>query len=281
MLFNFNIPLYFEGCLANGVFDRCLKLINNKSRVLVKLKYKIILIILIILIVATISYYGWYETIVIISNSVKFLFKILLWLVAIVMVITFVILSFRREQIKRTRPELLQFLNYTSITLITLCNIYVILVLAFAPRNFKNYEDIYLYTLRDIVSFEKPFIVKIPSDLLSSNGLYYSEDIKNYDEYKKFKLQNTPTYVNDENPSDEFHLYEGANYYAKSEDEIEAEIEEERYSDAMMSDGGNDYSDPGVHEVSGYSRSDGTYVESYERTNPDGVEENNFSYDGR
>lgn len=33
-------------------------------------------------------------------------------------------------------------------------------------------------------------------------------------------------------------------------------------------------------KVSGYTRADGTEVDSYLRTNPGGIEENNFSYKG-
>lgn len=35
---------------------------------------------------------------------------------------------------------------------------------------------------------------------------------------------------------------------------------------------------PGYHQVDGYYRSDGTYVEPYIRSNPDGVLSNNLSY---
>lgn len=38
--------------------------------------------------------------------------------------------------------------------------------------------------------------------------------------------------------------------------------------------------DPGVHWVNGYDRSDGTHVDGYLRTNPDGDPTNNFSYEG-
>ena len=37
-------------------------------------------------------------------------------------------------------------------------------------------------------------------------------------------------------------------------------------------------SDPGVHGVDGYTRQDGTQVDGYLRTSPDGDPTNNFSY---
>lgn len=244
-----------------------------------KLRY---IIILIFLTVCFFDYYEWYEIRSMLVDLFQILLIIILCVISIIVVLGFLVLTFYRREVRENNYKLFCMMNCINAFIVGSSIVYLIVLLNFVPRNFKNYEDIYLYTLKDILSFEIPFIVKSPRDLLSSNGLYYSEDIKSYDEYKKFKLKNTATYVNvDENPSDEFHMYQGTNFYAKSEDEIEAEMEEERYSDAMMSDGGNDYSDPGVHEVSGYSRSDGTYVESYERTNPDGIEENNFSYDGR
>lgn len=56
-------------------------------------------------------------------------------------------------------------------------------------------------------------------------------------------------------------------HYGELADEYDRDYEDEPYSD-----------DPDVHWVDGYDRQDGTHVDGYLRTDPDGDPTNNFSY---
>ncbi|WEI20130.1 hypothetical protein PY247_10640 [Acinetobacter proteolyticus] len=153
---------------------------------------------------------------------------------------------------------------------------YALLVFVYVKENFKDSDQIFTYSVEDIKNVSLPFIIQSPKGLLSVIGEFLGSKLDTYEEYEKFKKVQSihPYYSNKE--SDGYY-----DDYVMTKDEYEAEEREERYQDAMLMDGGNYDSDPGVHEVSSYSRADGTYVEGYERTNPDGIEENNFSYRGR
>lgn len=180
------------------------------------------------------------------------------------------------KTLKKDHPDFYNFMFFANTFVMGAILSYALLVFVYVKENFKNANQIFAYSVQDIKKVSLPFIIQSPKSLLSARGEFVSAKLDTYEEYEKFKKVQSihPYYSN----TDTDGYYDD---YVMTKAEYEAEEREDRYQDALIMDGGNYDSDPGVHEVSSYSRSDGTYVEGYERTNPDGIEENNFSYRGR
>ncbi|HFJ9472404.1 hypothetical protein [Bacillus cereus group sp. MYBKT111-2] len=76
-----------------------------------------------------------------------------------------------------------------------------------------------------------------------------------------------------------FGIYKWFTYYDDKNDYTCTTCEEyKRYEEDQVPEHPNDRNNnPGVHSVKGYYRSDGTYVEGYMRSNPDGIKSNNLN----
>lgn len=207
-----------------------------------------------------------------VGSVLDFLLYFLLGLLAI----AYILCLFGMKTLKKDHPDFYNLMYFANTFVIGSIFSYALLVFVYVKENFNDSNQVFVYSLHDVKNAKFPFILQSPKDLLSARGEFINTKLDTYEEYEKFKkVQSIYPYYSNKELDGYYHDY------VMTKDEHEAEEREERYQDAMLMDGGNYDSDPGMHEVSSYSRSDGTYVEGYERTNPDGIEENNFSYRGR
>lgn len=154
---------------------------------------------------------------------------------------------------------------FTSLT-------YVLVKIFFIALWYEDPKSVLIYSAQEVYLGEYPSILKRPL-LTFINGQYKNDVIfHNYDEYRDF--HNSILSNNSENV--------GVLLTQSAQDSYDNEYGNEFVNEARnrtdYNDEPSDVVAPGVHSVSGYTRSDGKYVESYLRTNPDGIKENNFSY---
>ncbi|VXA55305.1 membrane hypothetical protein [Acinetobacter proteolyticus] len=220
---------------------------------------------------------GWAPLIDSILASVGSSLDFVLYFLLGILAIFYIYCLFGLKIIKVDQPNLYKTIVFINTFLIGSVLSYAILVFVYVKENFKVSDQIFTYSVEDIKKISLPFIIQSPKQLLSTRGEFLKTKLDTYDEYEIFKVKQLGGGY--QTSSEE--MVNAYPDYEMTREEYEAEEQEERYQDALLMDGGNYDSDPGVHEVSSYSRADGTYVEGYERTNPDGIEENNFSYRGR
>ncbi|MDH1725029.1 hypothetical protein N5E37_02305 [Acinetobacter johnsonii] len=156
-----------------------------------------------------------------------------------------------------------------------LTNAYLVFMANYVYSSYKYPGTVISHSIDEIGSGMIPTLFKRPFESYMGDNFYESQ-FKKYDEYLSHST-NIKEYSSHLNHSTSTST--SAPYYDDGgpyEPEAPA-----YYDDAQLYEANDAYnSGQGVHEVSGYTREDGTEVSGYLRTNPDGIEENNFSYDG-
>lgn len=138
-----------------------------------------------------------------------------------------------------------------------LATAYSIFISNYVHRTYQNPDAIYAYSLSELISGKLPTIFNQSLDT-------YLGKITNPNHNADTDNSNTESY--------------SAPYYDDGYVDDTESVADYSNSESYYDESYN--SGPGVHEVSGYTRDDGTEVSGYLRTNPDGIEENNFSYHG-
>lgn len=158
-------------------------------------------------------------------------------------------------------------------TLCVFLILYFVFIGNFLYRTYEHPKQAFYYSWLDIKSGEIPLIMKWPISYYFENRRYLS-GLHDYDKYQEYNM-GVINNVRSINSLSRLDNYDNSGEEYKR---YKSQLEYERYEEGLSNE---NYSNPGVHEVSGYTRADGVEVDGYLRTNPDGIEENNFSYRGR
>ncbi|QKY91271.1 hypothetical protein [Acinetobacter sp. NEB 394] len=167
-------------------------------------------------------------------------------------------------------------------SILTVTTSYIIFIGNYVYRSYKFPEVILSHSISEALKGQIPTLLTRLYATYMDNKIY----VNNFDNYQDYRSHSL-------NPKKNMHSYYASSHTngGVTDSHIDSgygsgygygEGNESTYNEIM--DYAENYSNydsgPGVHEVSGYTRSDGTEVDGYLRTNPDGIEENNFSYRG-
>lgn len=159
--------------------------------------------------------------------------------------------------IKLNKVNLSGFMFIGIGTIFILAITYSIFIANYIHRTYQNPDAIYAYSLNELISG------KLPTICTQSLDTYLG------------KVTNPNHNIDIDSSNIESH---GSPYYDDGYVDDSESVADYSNSESYYHESYN--SGPGVHEVSSYTRDDGTEVSGYLRTNPDGIEENNFSYHG-
>lgn len=173
-------------------------------------------------------------------------------------------------------------------SILTVTTSYIIFIGNYVYRSYKFPEVILLHSISEALEGQIPTLMTRPYVTYMDNKIYINS-FYNYQDYRGHSLNPKKIMLSDSNKelissvtnrgtTDSYidsGYGSGSGYGYAGSDESTYSGSEDYAENYQNYDSG-----PGVHEVSGYTRSDGTEVDGYLRTNPDGIEENNFSYHG-